>query len=366
MTDLEDIRIIPEPTAARLNPRQQEDYRSEREDCLTWLLNVGKTPKKGIGYAKGTIKPRSNRIDQFYRWVWDNYGGYTTNVTPDHAEGYLRHLAQLEASGVHKSNSQKAVQTVLKWRHHVHGIDEWDPSLRFSGDSSSQPRDYLTIEEREKIREASLEYGSVPSYSNLSPAERDRWKAYLAQRFEKPKCEVSPDDWERANGWKIPSIVCTSLDAGLRPIEVARAQTTWVDVDNCLLRIPKEESSKSHDNWTVGITEQTAKMLSRWLSERRAYQQYTDTEDLWYTRQANSYRSSALKRVLERLCEIADIDTEGRQMSWYAIRHSVGTYMTREEDLAAAQAQLRHKSPETTMQYDQTPVENRRDALNRM
>ena len=53
-------------------------------------------------------------------------------------------------------------------------------------------------------------------------------------------------------------------------------------------------------------------------------------------------------------------------MSWYTIRHSVGTHMTREEDLAAAQAQLRHQSPETTMKYDQTPVEDRRDALDRM
>jgi integrase len=40
--------------------------------------------------------------------------------------------------------------------------------------------------------------------------------------------------------------------------------------------------------------------------------------------------------------------------------------MTREEDLAAAQAQLRHKSVQTTMKYDQTPVEDRRAALNRM
>jgi hypothetical protein len=40
--------------------------------------------------------------------------------------------------------------------------------------------------------------------------------------------------------------------------------------------------------------------------------------------------------------------------------------MTREEDLAAAQAQLRHKSEETTMKYDQTPVEDRKNALERM
>ena len=50
-------------------------------------------------------------------------------------------------------------------------------------------------------------------------------------------------------------------------------------------------------------------------------------------------------------------------MSWYAIRHSVGTYMTREEDLAAARAQLRHRSVQTTMKYDAAPVEDRRDAL---
>ena len=87
---------------------------------------------------------------------------------------------------------------------------------------------------------------------------------------------------------------------------------------------------------------------------------------LFRSREKNTYKSSSLKYVLTRLCEIADIDTENRKMSWYSIRHSVGTYMTREEDLAAAQAQLRHKSPETTMKYDQTPVEDRRDALNRM
>jgi hypothetical protein len=40
--------------------------------------------------------------------------------------------------------------------------------------------------------------------------------------------------------------------------------------------------------------------------------------------------------------------------------------MTREEGLAAAQAQLRHKSEKTTMKYDQAPVEDRRSALDNM
>lgn len=49
-----------------------------------------------------------------------------------------------------------------------------------------------------------------------------------------------------------------------------------------------------------------------------------------------------------------------------SIRHSVGTYMAREEGLKAAKSQLRHRSIETTAKYDQAPVEDRRDALDRM
>nr|WP_256405478.1 site-specific integrase [Haloplanus ruber] len=255
---------------------------------------------------------------------------------------------------------------LFKWRHHESGTSQWEPSLKFSEDSSNHPRDYLTEREREKIRDAALEYGSVPSYANQTPLERDRWKRYLAQRFEKPKSEITPEDWDRANGWKIPSLVWTSLDAGLRPVEVSRASTSWVEPENCLLRIPKQESSKSQDNWVVGLTEQTSLFLERWLEEREAYSKYDDTNALWLTREQNTFSSQSLKYILTQLCELAGIETETRQMSWYSIRHSLGTYMTREEDLAATQAQLRHKSVETTMKYDQAPVEDRRNALDRM
>jgi integrase len=173
-------------------------------------------------------------------------------------------------------------------------------------------------------------------------------------------------DWERANGWKIPSIVWTSLDTGLRPIEVGRATVQWLDTDNKVLRIPKDESSKNRENWTVAISDRTAEALGRWVEERAADTLYDNSDALWLTKYGNPYGSNSLRRLLHRLCDVADIDYENRQMSWYSIRHSVGTYMTREEDLAAAQAQLRHKSPKTTMKYDQAPVEDRRSALNKM
>jgi integrase len=277
----------------------------------------------------------------------------------------MHDLAQQDKSSTHKSNCQKAVKMLLKWRHHEHGTGTWTPDITFS-ENSSQPRDYLTREERQAIREAALEYGTVPAYDNVTPAERDRWRAYLAQRFEKPKDAVTPDDWERANGWKIPSLVWVSLDTGLRPIEVERAVTSWIDIDNAVLRIPKEDSSKNTDNWIVGLRDRTAELLQRWLAERTVYPEYDDTETVWLTREGNPYGNASLRYLLHRLCDIADIPVENRQMSWYAIRHSVGTYMTREEDLAAAQAQLRHKSEQTTMKYDQAPVEDRQDALDRM
>ena len=363
----DDITLIPNNTEELLNERQFLDYRSEREHCLDWLLTFGKEPEKAEGYAKTTVSTRAYRMDQFYRWVWTQEDGYTTNLTHDHADEYLRHLAGENNSNAHKNSCRKAVMMLYKWRHHRRGAEKWEPELTFSRkNQSTTPRDYLTRRERTMIRDASLEYGSIPSRSNTFGEERDKWKRYLAQRFEKPKEEVMPEDWERANSWKIPSMVGASLDAGLRPIEVERARTTWVDVENGVLRIPKEESSKNTENWVVGLQDQTVEMMSRWLDQRATIDKYDDTNALWLTRQSNPYQSASLRKILHRLSEIAGISTENRQLSWYAIRHSTGTYMTREEGLAAAQTQLRHRSPETTMKYDQVPVEDRKSALDRM
>lgn len=365
--DLSEFALVPGPTEQRLGQRQLVDYRSEREDCLRWLLSFGKDPAKAEGYAETTVASRIYRMDHFYRYVWDDQDHYTTSVTHDHADAWMQELAYDDYSDAHRDCCQKAVMMLFKWRAHERGGDEWDPEIRFSsGSKTTVPRDFLTRDERKFIREASLEYGSIPHYNNVTPEERDRMKAYLAQRFEKPKTDVTKADWDRANGWKIPSLVGASLDAGLRPIEVGRAVTSWVDLENGIFRIPKEESSKNEGHWRVSLSDRTVKMLDRWLDQRATLELYDGRNELWLTREANTYGSSTLRRLLHDLCDIAGIDYEDRQMSWYTIRHSTGTYMTREEDLAAAQAQLRHKCPETTMKYDQAPVEDRQDALNRM
>lgn len=250
-------------------------------------------------------------MDAFYRWTWDEEGRYVADPTHDHADSFLKKLAYEDRSNADRSNHQKALQMLMKWYHHELGRDEYDPAMTFySDDSATQPRDFLTREERTRIREATLEYGAIPAYNDISPDQRDRWKAYLSQRFEKPKSEVAPSDWDRANGWKVPSLVSTSLDTGLRPIEVERAKTYWVDVPNRVLRIPKGESSKNTENWIVSIQERTAEMLERWLAERKHYAMYDNTDALWLTRQGNPYQTRALKHVLGRLCENAGISTE--------------------------------------------------------
>ena len=364
---VEDIPVLTQPARNQLTERQAVDYAGHRASLLRWSLNLGKNPEKGEGYAYYTIRDRAYRLDRFYRWVWCEYDGYTTAVTHDHADAFMKELAYGDTSKDDKAQHYKGLKMLFRWRKWELGEDEWDPEITFSGDSrTDHPRDFFSVEERQQVREAALEYGAVPSYKGLTPDERDSWKAHLSQRFEKPKDDVGPDDFERANSWKAASMVWTSLDAGLRPVEVERASTRWVDVKNRVLRIPKEESSKGEENWIVSLTDRTASALDRWLVERQQYEKYEGTDALWLTRNGTPYKSYSLNYLLRNLCEEAGIPTENRQVSWYSIRHSVGTYMSREEGLAAAQSQLRHKSEQTTMRYDQAPVEDRRDALNKM
>lgn len=365
VNSIDELITNPSDITDRLNHRESVDYYEYRKQLCWWFLQYGKDPEKEEGYAEATVKTRGFLIDQFYQWVWEREGMYTTWVSHEHADEWVDELVISDTGNAHKNNSLKAVQMLFKYQSHIHGTEQWTAPFRFT-EKTTQPRDYLTQKERRKIRTASLSYGSVPDYQSLSPDARDRWKAYLAQRFEKPKNEVEFADWERANSWKIPSLVWVSMDTGLRPVEVERSEIRWVDIDNGVLRIPREQSAKSTENWTVALRNRTTTYLKKWLQERSTHELYADSDSIWLTREGNPYQSQSLRYLLHRLCEITGIEYADRQMSWYTIRHSVGTYMTREEDLAATAAQMRHKSITSTMIYDQAPVEDRRDALERM
>ncbi|MFP9061738.1 tyrosine-type recombinase/integrase [Natrialbaceae archaeon A-chndr2] len=364
--ELEGITLVPEPTTEYVNPRQFEDYRMFRKNLLQWMYHLGKDPDRAEGYAYETVRQRAYKLDKFYRWVWETEDGYTLSITTEHADQYIKHLIYEDTSQILKAGVQKALKTLFKYYRYEKGRDvEWEPEISFTASSSThQIKDFLSSEERRKLKQAVLKHGSIPHYNSLTPEERDKWKAHLAQRFEKPKSKVSKKDWDRANGWKYPSIIYTTMDAGFRPIEVGRAKTSWIDLENQLLRIPKEESTKNTENWHVALSEQSCNMLHHWLQERENREKYQDTDILWLTKYGNPYSSSSLNRFLKKLCETAEIPVENRSLTWYSIRHSVGTQMSRDQGPAAVQQQLRQKSYEMAIRYDQAPVDDRQKTVN--
>jgi site-specific recombinase XerD len=128
MSRFSELPIVPEPSAEILNKRQIVDYRSQREDCLEWLLTFGKNPAEADGYAFETVRNRAYRMDAFYRWVREQEASYTASITHAHGDNWLRHLARSDKSNAHKDNCRKAAQMLFKWRHHEHGMDEWEPA----------------------------------------------------------------------------------------------------------------------------------------------------------------------------------------------------------------------------------------------
>ena len=322
------IKIVPDSNAQTLNDQQLVDYREHRWEFIKWLREKGKNPEAREGYSDYSVYGTAYRTARFDRWTWNEQNRYSIPPTTDHAEEYMDDVvAYRDVSTSTKGKTEEALFRYYDWLETTFNGCEWERDQQFRSGGSNAPRDYLTRRERRLIREAALDLG---------------------------------------DGWCIPSLVLTSLDAGLRPVEVRRARTQWVDTQNKLLRIPREDSSKNEDNWRASLTSRTATALDHWLSDRANNPKYQDRDGLWLTREATPYSSRSLSRLIKRLCNISGIDTGGWSMTWYSIRHSVGTYMTDERDLKAAKDQLRHKSPKTTMKYDQVPVEDRRDALEKM
>lgn len=368
-----EFEYVPEASQSRLTYRQCVRYNQHRKAHLTWLQDKGKNPDRDIGYSASEVTTRATRLDQFYRWVWDEFETRTVDVTHEHADAFVDGLAEDEIrrrdtdepySEDSKRKFTNTLESLFDWRARERGGERWDPEITFN-QGVYHRADPFTKAERRQLREAALEYKTIPSYGSLSPDERDRWKGYLAQELGKPKADVTPADWETVNrDWKIPSLIYTALDAGFRPIEVGRSQTGWLRLDKGTLYIPKEESSKNRENWEVALRDETVEILRRWTTQRDAQSKYDDTDALWLTREGNRYTSASLNYLLDNLCEAADIDQTNRRIVWYSIRHSTGTYMAEDGTLPQAKEQLRHKRVESTMQYVHPSPEHRRDTLN--
>lgn len=345
------ITIVSQRSEDFLTEREILLYKSEQKRLVDWLLDTGKDPENDIGYSKSTVETAIYRIDSFYRYTWAHYtDGFTTIVEQDHAKRYLQHLATEDYESSYKKGIEKALKLLFRWRQHERGGDEWNLDWGFEVDRNNPREDNLTKSEMAALRGAALEYGDIPSYANVSPDERDRWKEHLSKRFDKPKGDVSKEDWKKANGWKVPSLVWTTLDGGLRPSEIEQATLSWVNLNDGVLEVSKEDGTD--DNWIVGLRSQTVRGLKNWLTERKQYDVYTDSDRLWLTQQGSPYQTGSLNHLLKQLCEIANIETQDRSVTWLTLRETVAMHLVDQSDSALVRKQLRYKSNRSTNEYE--------------
>jgi integrase len=361
------FELLAKESIAHLSHQHKILYAEFRSEFIQWLREKGKEPKKHVGYKESNIRPLARRVHQVFEYAW-SHDKAVLDITPDLADQFLE---DLQCDKVTTKNDEKyADSSKKKFKSGIQAYfrftgQEWDPSVSFTESVPELPSDPLTQEERKKLLSAALEYQSPPSYSNLSPEERDRWKTQIAQIIGKPKEKVSPDDWDSLQrSWKIPSLVAVALDGGLRAALVTRLQISCVDIDNQQINVPASMAVKNEKKWIIDLTDRTTQMLRRWMVERKNNSHYDDSESLWLNRQGNPYNSGSLNNLLSNLLDEAEINADGRKLTWHSIRHSTGMYVyAQERDLELVAEILRHKSLESARRYAHPTPEAKKDVL---
>ena len=337
-----------------------DDYHEFKQDFLKWLLTEGKNTYKQQGYADATVRTTHYKVEEAYRWLWERDGSYTKELTPEDAteliEFVVRHTTHPDS---YAYTFEKSIKRLFKFFREKRGknIPEWDHDIPLDTNTDSSTKDKFYPEEMASLYESSLGVYSVKGYHSVDRSEREQIKAFLAQLFEMPKSEIGPEEFERANSWKIPSIIAVSSDCGLRPIEVARAKVDWFNLENRKMLVPKEESTKNNSEWECALSSRSVMAVGHWLSERESYDLYDGRDEVWLTRTGNTYGSGTLNPVLSKLMEEADIDQQGRNLSWYSFRHGAASMWAEQEGIYVAKNQLRHKNVETTMRYTRGSVD---------
>lgn len=324
-----------------------------------WMQEKGKNPEAGQGLSDSVAANYVWRLDQIHRALWQELELDSALVTPAQASAFVDLLEndefRTQGGEPYGGNSKrKFVNTLQKyavWKAREFDADEWaewEPQETF-GQSSYDSSDIFDLEEFGRLTEAAKRLNELPDYEEATPEQRDEINARLAQRFHKPKSRVSPEDWEHEeNGAKIPSLVMTAQDLALPPIEIHRAAVDWLDLERGVLDIPEEKASKQRESTELSLSPPTQEQLATWLDEREQYEKYDDTDALWLNERGNRYTSKTLNALLEKLCDEAGIDRDGRNITWYSVRRTAGTYLKEYDSLEMAGDVLRHGDLDTT------------------
>lgn len=350
---------------------------SDLDEFHEWMRTKGKNPARRKPLSPSQSNNYHARVDQVFRFVIDRIDpSDETELTHEQADLIIKWLDRDEIrqrngdpySETSKRKFADALRKYFTWRYDQRGDGErWRPRIKFT-DGEHEHADKLNFEERWRVLREAREYGSLPSYYETSETEREKLNSLIAQRLGKPKEAVTRKDWERADtSDKIGSLVAVGLETGIIPVEVGRARTSWYDQSRNLLKIPKEDAGKDRPTSELPLTAEAGELLSKWLQERRHYEEYDGTDLIWLNRAGNPYNSKNLCYLIRRLCEEAGIEHENRKIVWYSLRHNLGQSIEETEDLSQASDQLRHEHIETTKKtYGRSTVESRRHTLEKV
>lgn len=347
-----------------LNQRQKMVYSKKLSQFAEYLYQKGKDPKKNEGYAEKSVSVRTSRLHQMVKWVWSNEE-ITTNFSAAHGDAVNKglfedDLCRNDGEPYAEGTKRKFNDTLRTW-FEFRGIS-WEPEYSFTDERPTERPDPFSRSELRTLSEGTLTYKTIPSYNNLTPDERDRWKAHLAQELGKPKSNVSPDDWKEVNTcWKVPSLIRTAREAGWQPDLLERLSVEWYIPEDKRFHIPAGEAVKNDLEWNVYLSDESAFYLEKWLEQRKNMEMYDDCELVWLTRKQNQYTSGTLNDLLRKLMDHVGINQQGRKLVWYSFRHSIGTYVTHEKSKVVAAEQLRH-SPEATDYYIHPLPEEQKEA----
>jgi integrase len=362
-----EFEFLAKGSIAPLDYQQKILYAEFRAEFIQWLRQEGKNPKKHTGYKESNVRPTARRVHQAFEFAWE-HENQVLELVPENATRFLEALNQDRITTKHgdaysetsKRKFKDALQAYFRFQE-----TDWDPGIEFSDNDPSFASDPLTRDERERLYDVALGYQSPPTYSNLSPEERDRWKRHIAQRRGIQKDEISREDWKQLkHSWKVPSIISTALDAGWRAEMVGRLRTDHVDLENGEIHIPPEIAVKNDSQWTVELSERSTRILAKHIKERENRVKYDDTDKLWLNRNGNPYNSKTLNALLDNLLEEAGINSDGRTLTWHSIRHSTGMYVyDAQNDLGLVAEILRHKSLESARKYAHPTPETKRSVI---
>lgn len=266
-TDLEylgfDYPVVAKKNKTLLNtfgPRAEDNYRTNKRHLLKWLLTQGKNPFKEVGYATETIRKAHYKIERTYRWLWKERESYCWRFSPDDANAFLDYLVRFDdIPEPQVVEYNKAIKPVFKYFNNTTDANiDWsyDRTLKSSDNAA---RDHFTNGELRRLYEASISYNTIRIPD--SEADRDEVRGLLARRFDKPKDEIADTDINRANSWKIPSIIAVTNDLGLRLREVELAKFDWMYPDDGVVRIPAGSAVKSDSAWTCGLSSESQQAL---------------------------------------------------------------------------------------------------------